>query len=293
MRRVAGHSRQRVDRPRVGPKRAPPWAPSAHRPSRAFVDRPRARSSWAELAAAVAVGMVFSAPAAPASETDVSTGLIETADLIDAHGAAMMDHGRRLADAARASSDPNRDHWIADGEHMVPDGVGTQALAGRLRNAARLLGGHPTQRAEVDLGTLSGEATSLIAEGRGHRPRTSDGRTRDGDARARAAARQRDPRVGRGAYGLGRAADRRRGRARDPHRPDPESVCGPDAAEPWPLTRTVVVVRDAKPRSEGRPPFGLPTGSHSADVWVLSTLSAAGLRFKHGAEPGSRPERLP
>ncbi len=117
---------------------------------------------------ALIVGVsVLSRPGVNTTEASVSSGLFETAAIIETHGAAMMDHGRRLAAAARLSTDPNRDHWIADGEHMVADGAGLIALAERLRSAARLLGGHPTSRAEVDLSMIFGEAAALIAEGRG------------------------------------------------------------------------------------------------------------------------------
>ncbi len=117
--------------------------------------------------ALIVAASILSVPSSTATQEGVASGLLETAAVIDAHGAAMMDHGRRLADAARKSTGPDREHWIADGEHMVVDGQSMTALANRLRSAARLLGSSPTTRAEVDLGSLSGEAESLIAEGRG------------------------------------------------------------------------------------------------------------------------------
>lgn len=117
-------------------------------------------------AALVVAASRLSVPASTVPEGTVSASLFDTATVIEAHGAAMIDHGRRLADTARASTDANRDHWIADGEHMVADGTGMKALAERLRSAARLLGGRPTARAEVDLWALSGEAGALVSEGR-------------------------------------------------------------------------------------------------------------------------------
>lgn len=95
----------------------------------------------------------------------VAQVLLETADEVDLHAAAMIDHGRRLADKARLSSGPNREHWIADGEHMVADGMSLQALARRLRASAAMLGSHPTERASVDLALYRGEGRALTTEG--------------------------------------------------------------------------------------------------------------------------------
>ncbi len=138
------------------------------------VARVRSRPSPGGLAVGAAVlclalvllaAALLSLPKADATAGGVSTALIETAAVLDAHGAAMGDDGRRLADVARAATDPNRDHWIADAQQMAADGAGLQALAQRLRAAARLLGDHPTGRSSVDLSTISGEAGALIAEG--------------------------------------------------------------------------------------------------------------------------------
>ena len=119
------------------------------------------------LAAALALviaGVALLSQSAP-SETAVASALRSTAAQIDVHAAAMIDHGQRLAAAARAGSGPQRDHWISDGEHMVSDGAGLQALAKQLRQDATYLGEAPLQRAGIDLDMIRSEATVLRADG--------------------------------------------------------------------------------------------------------------------------------
>jgi len=99
------------------------------------------------------------------SETAVASALRSTAAQIDEHAGAMIDHGQRLAAAARAGNGPQRDHWISDGEHMVSDGIGLQALAKQLRQDATYLGEAPLQRAGIDLDMIRTEATVLKADG--------------------------------------------------------------------------------------------------------------------------------
>ncbi len=124
--------------------------------------------------ALLAAGSVLWLAVTPvADDLGVARALTATADAVDEHASAMIDHGGRLATAARASAGPDRDHWIADGEHMVSDGVAMRSLAARVRASAVRLGEAPTRRAirDPDLlraqGTLlKGEARSAIEHGR-------------------------------------------------------------------------------------------------------------------------------
>lgn len=115
----------------------------------------------------LAIGAIaFSAATArPASSVDLTTSIAAAAATIDQHGQAMIDHGQRLSVAARASTGPNREHWIADGAQMVADGQSLLALAARLRAGAALLGNDPLARQGIDLTTLAGEATVFLADG--------------------------------------------------------------------------------------------------------------------------------
>lgn len=101
-----------------------------------------------------------------AESGNVAEVLLATANDVDGHASAMIDHGKRLEEKARASTGANREHSISDGQHMQADGETMRALARRLRSSAAMLGSHPTQRGSVDLNLYRAESVALVSEGK-------------------------------------------------------------------------------------------------------------------------------
>lgn len=127
------------------------------------------------IVALVAIGalalVVLGAPRLLAWPTETDSGnvaevLLATANDVERHATAMIDHGKRLEEKARASAGPNREHWISDGQHMQADGDTMRALARRLRSSAAMLGSHPTQRGSIDLNLYRAESVALVNEGK-------------------------------------------------------------------------------------------------------------------------------
>lgn len=99
------------------------------------------------------------------SQVGVATELRATADRIDAHANAMVDHGERLLAVATAGTGADRGLWMSEVRHMISDADSLRALAGRVRTTAATLGEHPEQSTNASASVLSARAAALRADG--------------------------------------------------------------------------------------------------------------------------------
>ena len=99
-----------------------------------------------------------------AGEVGVATELRATADRIDAHANAMVDHGERLLAVATAGTGVDRALWMSEAQHMISDADSLRALATRMRVTAVTLGERPEQSTNASASVLSARAAALRAD---------------------------------------------------------------------------------------------------------------------------------
>lgn len=129
-------------------------------------------SAWRAVVVAVAALalVVIVALASTRTQSDLreraGAEVADTRALVAGHAAAMRQQAEALIAAAERASPAQHGHWIADGQLMLAYASSLEALAAKLADQERLLGGHSTWRTEPGIGLLRGAGATLREDGR-------------------------------------------------------------------------------------------------------------------------------